>query len=507
MRAPRATFGYGTAAGVFLGLAAVAACFADLRIGALDPWADLAQVAEGFFPPDFASVAIREVILTVAFAVTGVGLGATVGLVLSLAFARSRTVRLVAAGSRSIHELFWALLLLQITGISPWTGVLAVGIPYAGIFAKVFAEMMEEADLAAERVLPHGTGIVSRFAFARAPILSDAIRTYVLYRLECGLRSSLILGFIGIPTIGDELKSAFRPGSYHQAAALLLVFYALIATRGLWARAKALPFLVAGSIVALVTLTEPLTGLPMTTRLLAFFGSIVPAPIRTGHGDLGSWLWSIVATQIGPGVLQTLVLTHLAAALAAVSSLVLFPLVSHRFNGRFGRVLGRTFLVAIRGTPDYMFAYLLLQLLGLSMLPAVIALGIHNGGIIAYLMGRHADTLDLRRDAPRGLSLYAYETMPRLFGQFTALVLYRYEIIVRESAILGTLSIYTLGFYVAASMDDFKMDQAVVLLVATGSLSLAVDATSRALRRRLRIGTLPVRLACVNPMNSYNALG
>ena len=154
-----------------------------------------------------------------------------------------------------------------------------------------------------------------------------------------------------------------------------------------------------------------------------------------------------------------------------------FPLVSERFSGRLARVIGRTFLVVVRGTPDYMFAYLLLQLLGLSMLPAVLALGIHNGGIIAFLMGRHADTLDYRRDAPKGLDLYAYETMPRLFGQFVALVLYRYEIIVRESAILGTLSIYTLGFYVAGAIDDFKMDTAVVLLVATGLLSLTIDAT------------------------------
>ena len=506
MKAPRLTFGYGTAAGVFLGLALIAACFADLRVSALDPWSDLGQVAAGFLPPDFAGVAIREVILTVAFAVIGVGFGATFGLFLSLLFARSRGVRLLAASLRSIHELFWALLLLQVTGISPWTGVLAVGIPYAGIFAKVFAEMIEEADLSAERVLPRGVGIVSRFAFARAPILSDAFRTYTLYRLECGLRSSLILGFIGIPTIGDEIKSTFRPGSYHEAAALLLVFYALIATSGLWARAKAVPFLVVGSLVALVRLTEPLTGLPITTRLVNFLHAIVPAPIRTGHDDLASWLWTIVTHQIGPGLVQTLVLSHLTAALAAICALVFFPLVSERFNGRVGRTLGRTFLVVVRGTPDYMFAYLLLQLLGLSMLPAVLALGIHNGGIIAYLMGRHADSLDLRRDAPRGLDLYAYETVPRLFGQFTALVLYRYEIIVRESAILGTLSIYTIGFYVAASMDDFKMDQAVVLLVATGALSLAVDAISRALRKRLRIVSLPVRLACVNQIVGHDAL-
>lgn len=491
----RLGFGYGTFAGVFLGLALLAAAFADLRVSALDPWSDLGQVAAGFFPPDFADVALREVALTIAFAVAGVGFGATIGLVLSLGYEHSRAIRFVAGGLRSIHELFWALLLLQITGLSPWTGVLAVGLPYAGIFAKVFAETMEEADFAAERALPPGVSLVSRFLFARAPIVADAYRTYSLYRLECGLRSSLILGFIGIPTIGDEIKSAFRPGSYHEAAALLLVFYLLIATRGLWARAKLLPILVPGSIVALVTLTEPLTGLPMSARLHNFLVSATPAPIRDGHGSLLAWLGNIVTGQIWPGLLETLVLSHLAATLAALVALVAFPFVSERFSGRLARIAGRTILVVVRGTPDFMFAYLLLQLLGLSMLPAVLALGIHNGGIIAFLMGRHADTLPYRRDAPKGLDLYAYETLPRLFGQFVALVLYRYEIIVRESAILGTLSIYTLGFYVAGAIDDFKMDTAVVLLVATGALSLGIDAISRALRARLRVDHLATSLA------------
>ena len=490
----RPTLGHGTLTLAFLGVTLVAAAFADLHVSALDPWSDLAQVARGFVWPDFTAVLVREVALTIAFAVVGVAIGAGAGLVMALAF-HLRAVRLLAAAARSIHELFWALLLLQVFGISPWTGVLAVGIPYAGIFAKVYAEIMEEADLSPERALPHGTSAVSRFLFVRGPILAQAFRTYTLYRLECGLRSSLILGFIGIPTLGDELSSAFRPGSYHEAAALLLVFYALIATRGLWAQARLLPLLIPGSLVALATLTSPLPGLPVATRLASFAAALVPAPLRTGHGDLAAWAWDIVAHEVLPGAAATLVLSQLAAGLAAVAGVVLFPAISRRFNGRLGRGLGRVALVVVRGTPDYMLAYMLLQLLGLSMLPAVLALGLHNGGIIAFLMGQHADALPARRDAPRGLDLYAFETMPRLYGQLVALVLYRTEIIVRESAILGMLSITTLGFYVRAAMDDFRMDRALLLLVATGLLSLAVDATSWALRRRPRIAGLPTRLA------------
>jgi phosphonate transport system permease protein len=129
------------------------------------------------------------------------------------------------------------------------------------------------------------------------------------------------------------------------------------------------------------------------------------------------------------------------------------------------------------------------------MLPAIIALSVHNGAIVGYLMGRHADALEYRPDASRGLNLYCYETVPRLYGQFLAYVLYRWEIILRESAIFGILGIATLGYYIDAAISEIKLDVAVVLLLATALLSMGVDVLSRGLRRRLRIDAMATRLS------------
>ena len=243
-------------------------------------------------------------------------------------------------------------------------------------------------------------------------------------------------------------------------------------------------------------------------RLVRFFTEVVPAPLRTGQGTLGPWLRHVLVAEIVPGLLATIVLSQLAATLSAATSLLLFPAISRRFTGRFGRVGGSAFLIALRGTPEFVAVYILLQLLGPSMLPAVIALGLHNGGIIGFLMGRHADALTFRRDAPpRRLDLYAYETMPRLYGQFMALVLYRYEIIVRESAIVGILGVKTLGYYINADFYEFRFDEAAVVLIATAALSIAIDATSRSVRRRLRIETLPTRLASTRDQPAALAAG
>ena len=360
--------------------------------------------------------------------------------------------------------------------------------------------MIEEADLTPERVLPAGTSIVARFSYVRIPELAPQFWTYTLYRLECGLRSTLVLGFIGLPTIGFHLNSFFKQGHYAQAAALLLSFYVLIGTRQLWARPATVPFLIVASVLVL---PEAIGGGSVLANLARFVThDIVPSPLRgadllaaAAWMNLAVWLWPIVTKQAVPGVIQTLVLSQVALVAMGAIALVLFPFICRRFAGRIGQPLGRVALVVVRSTPEYMLVYVLLQLLGPSMLPAIIALSLHNGAIVGYLMGRHADVLEYRPDAPRGLDLYCYETVPRLYGQFLAYALYRWEIILRESAIFGILEVVTLGYYIDAAISEFRLDVAVVLILVTAMLSMAVDALSRSLRRRLRIDTMPTRLS------------
>lgn len=492
--------GYGETSLFFLLLGAGLLPFADLAISALDPWAELRRLVAGIAAPAFSTVEGWSLVLTVAFAVLGVSTGAVAGLVLALVYPLSPMVRVVASGLRGIHELFWALLLMQVFGLGPVTGILAVALPYTGYFAKVFAEIIEEADLAAVRVLPRGTSTASAFFFARLPDLMEPFKTYTLYRLECGLRSTLVLGFIGIPTIGFHLEVYFRQGHYAEAAALLACFYALIGTRRLWARSWILPLLIVASIIVLPETVGGGSAMANVWRFLT--ADIVPQPLRTGDPTtlatwlaLSEWVRKIGWTQALPGIVQTIILGQIALLASALLALVLFPLVSRRFAGAIGQPAGRVLLVVARSTPEYMLAYVLLQILGPSMLPAIIALALHNGAIVGYLMGRQADGLDMRRDAPHGINLYAYEVVPRLYGQFLAYVLYRWEVIVRESAIFGILGVKTLGFYVDGAISELKLDAAVALILVNVILTMTIDAVSRRLRTSLRIGQLPTRLA------------
>ncbi|MGR3386717.1 MAG: ABC transporter permease, partial [Paracoccus sp. (in: a-proteobacteria)] len=108
--------------------------FADLTLAGNDPWAALSRMGMGFLSPDFGAVEriMRAIALTLAFAIAGVAGGAVAGLMMA-PFYRLRPVRWLAIALRSVHELFWALILMQITGIGVTTGILAIALPYAGI--------------------------------------------------------------------------------------------------------------------------------------------------------------------------------------------------------------------------------------------------------------------------------------------------------------------------------------------------------------------------------------
>lgn len=479
----------------FVGIAVVCIFIGNLDITTLDPWQEMGRMVSGAISPDFFATENlgRAFVNTLAFAIVGVALGSLLGFVLALAFHRP-SVRYFCAFIRSIHELFWGLIFLQAFGLTPLTGVLALAIPYAGIFAKVYSEILEESDPASLKAAPEGSGHISSFLFVRMPDAWAHIKTYTLYRLECGLRSSTVLGFIGLPTIGFHLESAFKQGNYAEVAALLYVFFALIASMRWWMRPNLVLVYVAAAVFVLPVGAE----ISMVNVVRFFTDDIIPSPLRgvavydaNTLYNLGHWLKIVVVDQAFPGIFNALVLTMISLVGAGGLTLILFPLVSNKFFNKGTRLSGHFVLVVMRSTPEYILAYVFLQLWGPSMLPAVVALSLHNGAILGHLIGNHANQLGDRPDAPKGLNLYIYDVLPRVYRQFLAFLFYRWEVILRETAILGILGIHTLGFYVDSAFVDIRFDRALVLIFITALLNICVDQISRTVRTRLRLSRSP----------------
>ncbi|MGS0683343.1 PhnE/PtxC family ABC transporter permease [Shewanella sp. 125m-7] len=467
--------------------------FADTEIIALDPWAELLLLAKGFGAPDFFATEFLLDALwqTVSFALLGVFLALVWGAPVSLIYHKP-FIAALCAFIRSIHEIFWALLFLQIFGLSPLTGILAIALPYGATFARVFSDILQQAPTTSLQTFPNKTDRISRYFYGRIAHVFVPIRAYVRYRFECALRSSAVLGFVGMPTLGFYLESAFRQGHYHQGAALLMLFIALIGTIPYWGRIKLLPIYFVLAIWALPAIPNVDSGLiwrflsqdilPPMFQGSVFENSSLQNSSATGvelFSQFINWLTRLLSEQALPGIIATLLLAVTALGMSHFFALIGSAVSDKRLSGRFFAAINRLVLLILRSVPEYIFAFVFMLLLGPSMLPAMLALAIHNGALIAYLTIRHADEVPVSAHFNGRLDGYGYEVLPAIYPNMMALLFYRFEVILRETAILGMLGITTLGFYIDSNFEEIRFNGALVLMCVTALVNIVVDIMSR----------------------------
>lgn len=148
------------------------------------------------------------------------------------------TTRALIALSRSIHELLWAVLFLSAMGLTPLAAVVAIAIPYSGVFAKVFSEMLDEASRdTADALRDAGASPLRAFAFGLVPRALADMTGYAFYRFECALRSAAVLGFFGIPTLGLYVQQSFANAHYHEVWSYLYAMFLLVVTVDWWSGA------------------------------------------------------------------------------------------------------------------------------------------------------------------------------------------------------------------------------------------------------------------------------
>jgi len=145
------------------------------------------------------------------------------------------STRLLIAVMRSIHELLWAVLLLAAFGLLPVGAVIALAIPFAGVLAKIFSEMIDEAPRdTAHALRGAGASPAQIFLFALLPRALPDMTAYTFYRFECALRSSAVLGFFGFPTLGYYLAASFENLYYGEVWTCLYALFLLVVVVEWW---------------------------------------------------------------------------------------------------------------------------------------------------------------------------------------------------------------------------------------------------------------------------------
>ena len=205
-----------------------------------------------FLPPrsdaEFVWLLLHETWRTVAIATAGLTLAGLIAVPLALGasarlsisalarpmaawpFALRSVLRATMVLLRSVPEVVWALLFVRVVGLGPAAGVIAIGIAYGGMLGKVYAEILEASDPApTQALLRNGSGRLQALLYGALPQCAAELVSYTVYRWECAIRASVVLGFVGAGGLGQMLDSSAKMFSGGEVSAILLVFIALVA--------------------------------------------------------------------------------------------------------------------------------------------------------------------------------------------------------------------------------------------------------------------------------------
>lgn len=205
-----------------------------------------------FFPlaydAEFLRMVAHETWRTVAMATAGVALALVLAIPLTLVGTRvlsvsalsgrmallpavlRHAVRWLLIVLRSVPELVWALVFVRVVGLGPTAGVLAIALTYAGMLGKVYSEILESGEPhATHTLLRNGSGRLQAFLYALLPANAAELTSYTVYRWECAIRSSVVLGFVGAGGLGQQLDNSMKMFNGGEVASMLLVFMGLVA--------------------------------------------------------------------------------------------------------------------------------------------------------------------------------------------------------------------------------------------------------------------------------------
>lgn len=455
---------------------------------------------------------------TLSFAVLGTLLAVVVGLVVGVLISETwwrtgpgtRTrppvrrvgwllTRLGLAVPRGIHEAVWALLLLSVLGREPLVGVLAIAIPFGAITAKVYAEIIDDSARGPYEALratgsPRGPALL----YAVLPMAWPELVSYAFYRFECAVRSAVVLGMVGAGGLGFELVLSFSGSRHAEVWTLIYTIVVIGAVVDRWGaglrrttralRSGISAVVALGLVLAALLHLGPDLSRVLSSRTADLFTDLMAEMVPPNLPD-GGWPRLLAESLV---TLQMSLVAGTIAALAAVAVAFVAARGGTTPGRRAAGTVARWLLLVTRSLPAPVWALLALFLFLPGPLPGALALGVYNFGILGRLCAEVVENLDRRSHdhlvatgAPP-VSAFGYAVIPQAGSRFLAYGLYRWEVAMRETVVVGIVGAGGLGRLLEDQRVTFDLAAMAGTVLALIVLSALADMISTAIRRTLR---------------------
>ena len=374
---------------------------------------------------------------------------------------------------RSIHEIIWGLLLMQLFGINFVTGIIAISIPSIAINAKVFSEQLENID---EKNIEsinqiNGLRISTLITLIWNPIIYT-LKNFGEFRLECAIRSSVILGVFGIGGIGTSIFLSFQTLNFEELWTYIwgLAFLKII-TRKIFKKIK---FEKSNATILIFLIVILFTFISFTffyIQNLIFKNNLEVSQFLNILFESNSYLDFFDFFKL---IFETIYLSLLSTGIAISFP----PLLMLIFRNKLGLIFIKSIAFIFRLIPTPVLILALLTFNNPSISLAALTLGLYNFGITSKLLITNIQNED-KRNYIAIRSLGVSKRISWIFGLFAkqaksylAYCAYRSDVIIRETAIVGVLGSIGLGWQLQESLSSFAWREVIIILIGYSSIAI-----------------------------------
>jgi phosphonate transport system permease protein len=413
--------------------------------------------------------------------------------------------RTILGITRSIPAIVWAYIFVRTIGLGPGAAVLAIAVSTSGIVGKLYAELAEAVDPEPLHALRRaGCGQLAILLFGVLPAVWKQWLSYSLFRLECSIRSASILGVVGAGGLGAEIALSVRYFEFDKLATILmavLAFVILVEVASTVLRRKPLRWSVsvalAGSAWALLSLNIPWSEISLST--------LVPEWLLRG-GSVDAFVFVKRALWLAG---ETVAMAWAATMVAALFALLLSPFAASTFSlrghnreaargrgvtstARWVSFLGARLILQIcRAMPELTLALVFVVWVGPGSFAGFLAISFHTVGVLGRL---YTDVYEEAEPAPLvalesmgtgRLAVWLYGVFPQVFAKLIAFTLYRFEVNVRATAMIGFVGAGGLGDEIHTAISLFHGRDLVLLLGIMIALVTLLDLVGDRVRHRV----------------------
>lgn len=201
--------------------------------------------------------------------------------------------------------------------------------------------------------------------------------------------------------------------------------------------------------------------------------------------------WSYLPEAFG-SMMESIQIAWLGTIIGAVLSLPLGFFGAKNITSRLVSNIIRQLLNVIRAIPEILVAVVVfIPMVGLGAYPGMLAIGVHSIGTLGKLSAEVIEGIDpgpveaARAAGGRPLQIQRWGVLPQVLPEIVAFWLYRFEINIRASAILGAVGAGGVGEALVQSLVFRRYDRAGMVVIVVIVVTILIDTASGWLRRRI----------------------